>query len=171
MATEVERRPVRTGRGRRIVVAAMVTALLAVAVTLAVDSGDRADPPGATPAPTGSPAQATPTTTADTDAVPVAADLVRRLGGAAETGADELSIDSNGSALLSFPSADVDTACVEQAQLVVTQLSGDGPVDVWVSLETEAALLADGAQLGSYVIARGSPSASAPSAEAGERIT
>jgi hypothetical protein len=37
------------------------------------------------------------------------ADLVRRDGGAAETAADELVIEGgNGSALLSFPSPDVD---------------------------------------------------------------
>ena len=90
----------------------------------------------------------------------------------AETAADELVIEGgNGSALLSFPSPDVDLACVQRAQLVVTQLSGDGPIDVWVSLETEAAMLSDGTALGNSVVAHESPSVSAPSAPPGGHVT
>ena len=144
-------------------VSAMVAAFLAVAVVLTVRSGGRGDSRGVTP---------TPTTAADTDLVPVAADLVRRTGGAAETAADELVIERrNGSALLSFPSADVDVACVQRAQLVVTQLSGHGRINVWVSLETEAATLPDGTALGTTVIAHESPWVSAPSAPPGGHAT
>ena len=104
--------------------------------------------------------------------MPVAADLVRRTGGAAETAADELVIERrNGSALLSFPTADVDVACVQRAQLVVTQLSGHGRINVWVSLETEAATLPDGTALGTTVIAHESPWVSAPSAPPGGHAT
>jgi hypothetical protein len=42
MTTEVERRP-KTGWGRRIMVSAMVTAFLAVAVLLTVRSGGRGE--------------------------------------------------------------------------------------------------------------------------------
>lgn len=167
MTTDVERRPSGTGWGRRVAVSATVAAVLAVAVVLAVRSDAGADSSGV-PDPTGGPS----TTATHTDQVPVTADLVRRDGGAAETTADVLAIDgNNGSALLSFASADVDTPCVQQAELVLTQLSGDGPIDVWVSLETDAGLLPDGTRLGTYVIARESPSVTAPSAAAGEQIT
>jgi len=72
---------------------------------------------------------------------------------------------------VSFPSGDVDLACVQRAQLVLTQLSGVGRINVWVSLETEAATLPDGIALGNSVIAHESPSVSAPSAPSGGQVT
>ena len=161
MTTDVERRPDRTGWGPRIAVPVVVAALLGVAVLVIVRPGS-GDSPGA---------HKTPTTTTGRNLVPVTADLVRRDGGFAETAAGELEIEGyNGSALLSFSAAEVDTACVQQAELAVTQLSGTGSVDVWVSLETDAATYLDGTQLGTSVIAQGSPSVSAASAAAGDQI-
>ena len=127
---------------------------LVAAVGLLACSDAKENPAGVT----------TTTTTASRAAqvreVDVEADLVRRPGGQAVTSSHALLIEPiAGSALLSFPAAAVNTACLRSAILAVPGSTGGTPVVAWVSIETDAATMGDGDSLGSFVVVNGSPAA------------
>lgn len=124
-------------------------------------SGRSADsapsPPGSTQPVVGAGAGETP---AERE-VPLLVDAVRQQPGSTmSSAADSLVVESaQGPALLSFDTSGLRQDCIEHATLTVRAVDVDVPVIAWVSLESGLDELSDGASLGRYVIAQGSPQA------------
>jgi hypothetical protein len=88
------------------------------------------------------------------------ADVARRPGGTMSSAEPSLVVETTtGSALLAFEAQTLIPRCITSATLRVHTGEEDLPVSAWVSLETDLPRIEDGASLGSFVVATGSPEA------------
>lgn len=94
------------------------------------------------------------------------ADVVRRPDGVMAATEPTLLLEAvTGSALFAFESP-TNGACVQSAVLRAQTTTTDLPrIEAWVSVETEVAQLPDGTSLGGAVVAPGSPTVNASSAD------
>jgi hypothetical protein len=156
--------PVGARGGARLIASAVVILLGACSFTRPDVSRETAvtDPPLTT----------TTAVPAPVEAVIATADLVRTTGGPAAIADGSLNMQPLvESGLIVFPVTAADARCVVSATLEMQVISGADatPVEAWVSLEQDAADVAQGQSLGGVVIARDSPSAAG--IRAGERMT